>query len=609
MNLKYKILLGFGIVAILFLAGISINYFTINESSRELEHIVKVDSNLKSLTQEASVLIMQIHSEVWNTLIAPEAKETNIKNVEDMAQRVYAIIDELKITHPKEEAVFDDLRKTFKSYLMFAGRIIAFPDIHTFQQSKDVVNKFQSYKKDLINTLDKTFRKQKQISQSSFNSILKNINAAGLMSLTIGIIAIILIVIISILISNLVTNPIKKLIKKVKEVSEGKSDLTKHIEIKSKDEIGKLANYFNDFISVLNNMVSRIKKETNEVKDISFNLASTSEESSTTIEEIGQTSHNIKTKTLTLHENVEKSMKSIEELKHFVVTVNDLIYNQTTAISQSSSAIEQILASVNSIANISEQKLSIVNNLEDIAKGGEVEMNKTVEVIKKVSDSANVMMDMINVINNIAGQTNLLAMNAAIEAAHAGDTGKGFGVVADEIRNLAESTSKNAKDISTSLKSVIKDITTSQGSIDKMKAIFVDIVESIKEVTNSMFEIKNSTDQLSSGGNEVNKSLGDLIELSDNVKEASDNTSKKIMHIIELVKNVDEISLDVKHSIQEITIAMESLSESSQNVSDSGMKNLDSVEKLDQLVNDFKTEGIYNIENKTEPNEPQKMIV
>ncbi len=338
----------------------------------------------------------------------------------------------------------------------------------------------------------------------------------------------------------------------------------------------------------LNDLIQKIKKNTNGTKRISEDLAITSEGSASSLGQIRVNMDQLKDKTRHLASEIEQSSQDVDHVKSFVSHVNQQISSQSTAISESSTAIEEMSSSIQSIAKISDEKLQVVNELEKTASAGENEMNDSVEMIKKVADSAKVMIDMIGVINGIAEQTNLLAMNAAIEAAHAGDSGKGFAVVADEIRKLAEDTSKNSKEISNSLKEVIHYIQISEESTGKTGKSFVDIVSGVKDVTQSMLEIKNAMQELALGSNEILKSLSSIVQLTDGVKSSSKEMDQSVENITTSMSRVTKISMETQIGMEDVASGVNELSQSAESVSQFGAENMGRVGELEELVGQFK---------------------
>lgn len=425
------------------------------------------------------------------------------------------------------------------------------------------------------------------IETDTVNSYLFDILLDSVLAEIVKILALIFFLYIAL--NKMISYPIEKLSERIRDLSAGEGDLTKRIEIVSNDEIGDLAKNINIFLSGINKLVIDIKNTSDKSQGISTSLAESSNEVASSVESIKTNILNINEKSDLLDTEISDSNKIAGEVKDFMGTVSSQINSQSVAVNEASSSIEQMSASVRNIAQISETKLEIASKLEKTARSGEGKMKESTDIIKKVADSANVIMDMIKVINNIAEQTNLLAMNAAIEAAHAGDAGKGFAVVADEIRKLAEDTSKNSSEISRSLKEVIEYIHISEESTEITGTLFLEIVGGTKEVANSMVEIKTAMEELSLGSNQIVDALTSLNQMSERVKGSAAEMDSKAIKINQNIYKISLMSQESKEGLAEVAKTITNLSEISESISYVGSENSDSVHKLRDLVSRFKT--------------------
>ncbi len=450
--------------------------------------------------------------------------------------------------------------------------------------------------KSLVDKLNiKTGEEKKRIENIAFRMTI-----ILLIVIPLGIIGIL---ISGILFSRGITNGIKDFIKKFKLGTEGDLTITMPEMANSKNEINTLAIHFNKFTNLLNTIITQVKDSIEKTKSISSNLESISEQTSASLTGMTSSTKSMKDKVLLLDNEINAVNNSIKEVKTFIAEVVKLISSQASAMSESSASIEEMSASIQNIAKVTEEKLKITNLLEDTATSGEQEMGKTMEIIKRVAESAGVIVDMMSVINNIAGQTNLLAMNASIEAAHAGESGRGFAVVADEIRKLAETTTQNSKDISSSLKKIITDIHTSEESTKKTASFFTSIVFGVKGVANSMMEMKNTTQELAIASSDMITALGKLVEMTEDVKISSEEVNTKIIKITESINTTNIISADVKNSMEEVSIGISELFANSGIVHREGSKNMESVIELETIVNKFK------VNNKNENKEKMPLDI
>lgn len=373
--------------------------------------------------------------------------------------------------------------------------------------------------------------------------------------------------------------------------SAATGDLTVRSQAKSGDEIGRLSGYFNEFIGDLEGMISSIVTLAEKSHSVSDNLASTSEETLASLNEINANTEGVKNKIVRLDEAVEHSTRSAKEVRTFISRVSELIQSQAAAINESSASIEEMSASIGNIAKATEEKLKIAESLESTASQGETEMEESVRMMKKVSESATVIMEMIEIIQDIASRTNLLAMNAAIEAAHAGEFGKGFAVVADEIRKLAESSAESARQITQSLGEVSQYIQTAEESTDRTGEVFAAIVRSVKDVAQSMSEMKNATYELSLGSDQILEALTSLVQTTEEVKTSSTEMNNRMAIIGDSMDELSIVSKDTKVGMEEISLGISEINQASAMISESGNLNRENVNEMERLVGRFVVSG------------------
>lgn len=219
---------------------------------------------------------------------------------------------------------------------------------------------------------------------------------------------------------------------------------------------------------------------------------------------------------------VETGSEKLTENGRDVQTLTDAARDMTESVSTSSSAVEEMIANINSINSILEHNAESVGLLDGATRKGMAGIENVAELVSKIEENSNGLSEMSSVIQKIASQTNLLAMNAAIEAAHAGNSGRGFAVVADEIRKLAENSGSEARKISDVLKNVKQLIDATFKDTGDVQKEFSEVVQLSGTVVEQEQTVRRAISEQNEGGKQLLQAVGTMRELTQTVKERTE---------------------------------------------------------------------------------------
>ena len=243
-----------------------------------------------------------------------------------------------------------------------------------------------------------------------------------------------------------------------------------------------------------------------------------------------------------LHDEIEKSTELIANITKSIESVNEKSQGQYASLEESSASIEQMVSSINSASKIASDRQSAVEELISTAQEGQTDLTETVTGIEGIAKSVADINELINVINNVASSTNLLSINAAIEAAHAGDSGRGFSVVAEEIRKLAETTAENARTISGTLNTMISGITGASERSKSTGQTVSEIIREILDVADSLTQLTDSMHEMSVGSGQIIDAITNLKDISYQIKDSYGAISGSVASMEQILGRINTIS-------------------------------------------------------------------
>ena len=404
----------------------------------------------------------------------------------------------------------------------------------------------------------------------------------------IGVIILVVALIIVYFVARAMVKPVQTVVSALQNIAQGEGDLTVRLPIHGNDEVTDLSEYFNETITKIGASIQQVGVNSSTMEEIGNELASNMTETASAVNEISANIDGVKQQAMTQAASVTETAATVEEIVRTIKQLNNSIETQAASVAQSSSSVEQMVANIASIGQTLGKTDDVIRNLTTATGDGKATLVTSNTVTQKIAEESGSLMEASSVIQHIASQTNLLAMNAAIEAAHAGEAGKGFAVVADEIRKLAEESSTQGKTITATLKTLSGEIETLSASSktveEKFNAIFT-LAEQVKDMSNRLTEAMREQEN---GSREVLTAIKSINTVTVEVQAGSEEMLKGGEGVAGEMRKLDDLTRVITESMNEMASGAVQISNAVQEVNEISQKNKRSIESLAEEVGKFK---------------------
>jgi len=520
-SVKYKISI-IPVIAVLgFLLYLAINFSVNVDNKNRLSSIREI--YIPSVTYaNANIVELEKIDGLFNTAISIAEMEM-VENAETSYQLILSQFSQLETLNPLRSREIATLRQDLSDYYDNAKSLTT----SMIDESADysTIAADAAEKTALNKTVTNSFKQFHNDSIDQYSRILVDADDAADNAITLGLIivasVILVLLIISITITKVITANLNEIATSLRDIAQGEGDLTRRIEQKSKDEIGEVVYWFNSFMEKLHGTIGEVVSLIGPLSDVSARLNSTMSDTSAANEEQCEISDNV-------NQAIEEMILTVHEVAQHAASAAEAAADADMVSKQSQIVVDKTVSSIASLAT---------------------ETSRASEVITQLEHDTDNVGQILNVIRGIAEQTNLLALNAAIEAARAGEQGRGFAVVADEVRTLASRTQESTQEIQSVIEVLQSAAQSAVSAMNESKQGANNSVGQAQQTGSSLQQIAEKVSSISDMNRQIAVVTEQQTQTSESIKgnanrmqDASNKTLSSIQQARELTETLDDMS-------------------------------------------------------------------